>query len=222
MKAGDVVAIQKNIWVQLVTSSKWSHVAMLTDENHMIEANLNGVKKCSLDECVKGAKKCVVFHRPIEFSVEQKVAFDVIIDASNGRKYSLSRAGLAALRRIMLNFYMIFGTCFALYFYFFDNCWTLQDCLIWFLTIFFAMFLTNIAGKNPLMNKFVERCGLWEKLKTDLYKTFCSQLVLEIDRGVGGQLSMKLHSELDQLPKDIVRCCNELGWKKTDLSNRLK
>lgn len=231
MKAGDIIASRNNecgSWfIRKSTRSNWSHVAIATTVDLVLEAvptsdHKDEVREMRFTDLFNSSDQIIVFERPQTLSTDQIYRLDNYAKSAKEKNYTIGHAVLtmagsfiwasaatffllSALQLFSINRELggSFGSyCLALtYVFFFFAIWAVVN--IWSLRTNFG-----VPTTEKLFNK--TRYGRYlVKRKHDM---FCSKLVLLADKHIGGPISPNVHSPEEVLPKHIVKACEEMRW----------
>ena len=235
MKAGDIIASSGCILIRMFTWSKWSHVAIATSNDMVLEAvkgsgttsdEKDGVRETPFAEFLSANNQAIVMERPQSLSATQISQLKSFTQSVKSKKYTVVHAGLTMLRAFIWVLAIIMFLLSAIELFSINR--KLGDnldsylislvCVGSFLLFWVAVniwsFRTNfgVATTEKLFCK--TRFGRY--LVNKKHDMFCSKLVLLADREIGGLLSPKVPSVDEVLPKHIVKACEAMDWKSRE------
>ncbi|WP_273859897.1 hypothetical protein [Photobacterium sp. GSS17] len=239
MKAGDILASRSDSLgsriICMLTRSDWSHVAIATSHNTVLEATKSTattsdeVREISLAEFIDANDQVILLEKPGSLSLMQSKQLESFVQSLKSKRYTVVHAGFTIFPGFI---------------------WTLATLLILASSIelfsinrelgaslksyFIALAMTIIficlwAVANIWANRTKLGVAMTEKIycKTRFgrylvnkkHDMFCSRLVLLVDRDLAGGLSPKVPDENEVQPKHIVNACRAMGWTCRKLSN---
>lgn len=217
MKAGDILMSAAktvpSLGIRVGTVSTFSHTAIAISETEVFEATAHGVSTITLDAFLQTNSEVVLFSRPEQLSLENAARLKDTVSKLQGRSYTVPKSLLSGVARIGL---YVIPICIAI---------TFLTSLISnrFIAVLPALCLMMLlGGVFYLAAKPVRLDALLKKLrlnclmsKSDTY--FCSDLVMNIDKEIGGDIHYHCSNIHDPRPKDISSAAKKLGFAVTVL-----
>jgi hypothetical protein len=226
MKAGDIVATKNNKFIKIVTFGSWSHVGIALNEEDILEATPDGVKPIKIDKMLERDKEILLFERPIALSEEQVKLLNSKSEELIKRKlkYGFLRAAYSGAPHIFHNMFTLLSFIFligsAVSYYMFESIEHSYPFLLLFaFTNFICIPFAKSTGTIRRTNEFLKKINAPKFLLTDLDKMFCSQVVEDLDKKIGGNISILLGRSHELRPKDIVIACKELEWDEKNITS---
>lgn len=222
MKAGDIIAISSNKWIKWATVSKWTHIAIAISDELVVEVLFkpNKVRVIKLEECIKNAKEAMLFKRSEALDMEKQKLLSSYVDklATLHSPYGFGRMFYAGLIPFFRNLFGILA-----FFAMFLTYLTHRSEIVLFAILFAAFFplsylIQKFASRKDFLDK-LRKLYIPEKWIEDLPGQFCSQLVVDLDAVIGGELHKKIMITHEPRPKDVVDACLKLGYEKCLLPN---
>ncbi|MBO9492375.1 hypothetical protein J7384_18580 [Endozoicomonas sp. G2_1] len=226
MKAGDIIATKNNKFIKFATFGTWSHVGIALNEQEILEATPDGIKPINIDEILERDKELLLLERPVALSEKQ---IDILNNKSTELinrklKYGHLRAAYSGAPHIFHNIFTFLSLlCLsgAIFLYYLNE--SVEHSYTLLLLSVFSNFVgipfAKSTGTVRQTNKFLEKINAPKFLLTDLDKMFCSQVVEDLDKHIGGNISILLGRSHELRPKDIVIACEELEWKSKNITS---
>ncbi len=239
MKAGDIVVSRRiapmSLVIQVITGSRWSHVAIATDSCNVLEAvkvrkffrrQGDEVREVPLADFLRANGEVVCFVRPESLTVvdveTRLLEFKkTVVGIKN---YTWLHAGLTALGRFLWICFSIFlpWVAFDMRGAFPGDHFTYVIFMV-AITIFIGVPLAVLTWSFRVkwgvakVEKFYRRFRLGRYMIAVKYSAFCSRLVLWADDALSGPLSALCPADDEVLPKHIAFACQVLKWDKVPL-----
>ncbi|WGY46860.1 hypothetical protein [Vibrio sp. ABG19] len=228
MKAGDILATQSSGFVskfiRFWTRGEWSHVAIATCNNKILEAvksnsneEYHDVREITLNDFLKDKSKVILLNRPNDLTGNEHAQLMRFSTEVKAKDYTW----VHALATTILPLYK-----FLLMIVFFISIFTIssENLFVYFgvlgvvsVFLFGVYKLMALATRSSFgvetTEKIYSKCSLGRYLVRKRYDMFCSKLVLLADREIDGQLSKALQYEDEVQPTQVVESCKSLGWE---------
>ncbi|ENG7521811.1 hypothetical protein ABVD55_005039 [Vibrio harveyi] len=228
MKAGDILATQSSGFVsnviRLGTGGEWSHVAIATSNNKILEAvksdnneESHDVREITLNDFLKDKSKVILLNRPNKLTGNEHAKLMRFSTETKIKDYTW----MHALATTILPLYKI-----VLMIVFISSIFTIstENLSVYFgvlgvvsAFLFGVYQLMALATRSSFgvetTEKIYSKCSFGRYLVRKRYDMFCSKLVLLADREIDGQLSKALQYEDEVQPTQIVESCKSLGWE---------
>ncbi|OFI36431.1 hypothetical protein [Alteromonas lipolytica] len=231
MKAGDIIISRNEArgskLVRRFTKSNWSHVAIATSSDTILEAvptsdRKDEVRERSFADLLNESDQLVVFERPQPLTSEQNDRLKNFTKSNKSKSYTLLHAGLTMAGSFIWAVVVIFFVLSAVELFSINRELgaTLSSyilalvCVACFFSIWAALtiwsFRTNMGV--PTTEKLFSTTQFGRYLVRIKHEMFCSKLVALAEKEIEGDLSPKLPAPEECLPKHIFKTCQKLGW----------
>lgn len=216
MKAGDLLVSSANTctsWgIRIGTVSSVSHVAMAISRYRVIESVPTGTYAKSLSKFLEGNNRVYLLERPDGLQRVQVAKLRRSALRIQRPGYNLPRSLTSGFVRFGFGFWLV---CFLFLnftlIYDYDAPWFILTGYNFSMGLLLFVFYTCAWPQR--FNRTIDKLHLPEFMKTDIEKHFCSQLVIELDQIIGGDLSKGVIKIHELRPKDVQRRANKkLGY----------
>lgn len=231
MKPGDIFASRNRglgSWlIRSITRSNWSHVAIATASDRLLEAvptsdRKDEVREVCLADFLNRSDQVKLFERPHQLSKKQLCQLSEFAQSIKLKKYTIVHAGLTMLGSFIWALAWVFfilsaidllSLCKALEASF--DSYLLALMYVGLLLTLWAVITVWSLRTNfgvPTTERLMGKTRFGRYLVRVKHDMFCSKLVALAEKEIGGRLFLELPAPEETLPRHIVEACQKMGW----------